>query len=88
MAYCEESLGANKLPTEHTAKAVIRLGKCSELFQSRLCTNLFCWLCHVMAQIVMHIRPPEKQILGHKIVDNFLSLNLNICFGCSKEPSH
>ena len=26
--------------------------------------------------------------LVHKIVNIFLSVSLNICFGCSKEPSH
>ena len=29
-----------------------------------------------------------KKDLGHKIVNIFLSLGLNICCGCSKEPSH
>ena len=24
----------------------------------------------------------------HKIVNNFLPISFNICFGCSKEPSH
>ena len=30
--------------------------------------------------------PVEKKI-DLKIVNNFLSTNFNICFGCSKEPS-
>ena len=29
-----------------------------------------------------------NKILGCKIVNFFLPINLNICFGCSKEPSH
>ena len=28
------------------------------------------------------------KIFEHKIVIIFLPSNLNICFGCSKEPSH
>ena len=31
---------------------------------------------------------PVKQKFEHKIVIIFLPINLNICFGCSKEPSH
>ena len=29
-----------------------------------------------------------KGLFEHKIVNLFLFLNFNICFGCSKEPSH
>ena len=29
-----------------------------------------------------------KRKIWHKIVSIFLSINLNICFGFSKEPSH
>ena len=28
-----------------------------------------------------------EQLFEHKNVNNFLPSNLNICFGCSKEPS-
>ena len=31
---------------------------------------------------------PDKQIFKHKIVIIFLPISLNMCFGCSKEPSH
>ena len=31
---------------------------------------------------------PVKQKKYHKIVIFFLPMSLNICFGCSKEPSH
>ena len=30
----------------------------------------------------------DKQKIEHKIVKFFLPINFNICFGCSKEPSH
>ena len=30
----------------------------------------------------------DKQNLHHKIVNIFLPINFNICFGCSKELSH
>ena len=31
---------------------------------------------------------PYLQTLEHKNVNIFLSISFNICFGCSKEPSH
>ena len=31
---------------------------------------------------------PDKEIYEGKIVIIFLLINLNMCFGCSKEPSH
>ena len=31
---------------------------------------------------------PDREIHEHKIVFIFLHTNLNMCFGCSKEPSH
>ena len=30
----------------------------------------------------------NSKFLSVKIVINFLSINFNLCFGCSKEPSH
>ena len=30
----------------------------------------------------------DKQNMKSKIVNNFLPISFNICFGCSKEPSH
>ena len=30
----------------------------------------------------------DKQICERNIVNNFLPICFNICFGCSKEPSH
>ena len=36
----------------------------------------------------MFILGPVMQIFVRKIVIIFLSINLNICFGCSKESSH
>ena len=35
-----------------------------------------------------HIGPDLLKFWGHKIVNIFLSISLNICFGCSAEPSH
>ena len=31
---------------------------------------------------------PDKEIYLHKILIIFLPINLNMCFVCSKEPSH
>ena len=31
---------------------------------------------------------PDKENFERKIVIIFLPINLNMCFGCSKEPSH
>ena len=31
---------------------------------------------------------PDKHIFERKLVIIFLPISLNICFGCSKEPSH
>ena len=30
----------------------------------------------------------DKEFFEHKIIIIFLPINLNMCFGCSKEPSH
>ena len=30
----------------------------------------------------------DKQNFSRKILDIFLPISFNICFGCSKEPSH
>ena len=30
----------------------------------------------------------RNQKIEYKVVNIFLSISLNICFGCSKEPSH
>ena len=49
-----------------------------------------CNLCWVPAQInsnIVHIGP-VKQTFERKIAIIFLSISLNMCFGCSKEPSH
>ena len=35
-----------------------------------------------------HITGLDKQIFERKIVNTFLPISLNVCFGCSKEPSH
>ena len=35
-----------------------------------------------------HDRPSDKQKFWRKIVIIFLSISSNVCFGCSKEPSH
>ena len=45
-------------------------------FSSTLWINLNCLI------------DPDKEIFERTIVSTFLALNLNMCFGCSKEPSH
>ena len=35
-----------------------------------------------------HLGPDKENFLEHKMVNIFLPINLNMCFGCSKEPSH
>ena len=38
--------------------------------------------------VIPFIGPDIKEILDGKILIIFLPINLNMCFGCSKEPSH
>ena len=50
----------------------------------------------IFLDLIYICRPPDKQIFfffgggggGGKIGNIFLSISLNICFGCSKHPSH
>ena len=46
----EESLGP-WLPTERTAKTLIRLGRCPGWSESSLGTHSLCWFCHVAAHL-------------------------------------
>ena len=39
-----------------------------------------------VAECSIHI-DPDRQGFQHKIAINFLSISLNICFGCSKDVS-
>ena len=42
----------------------------------------------VFASSARHIHAGlDKKIFHHKIVNDFLPISFNICFGCSKEPS-
>ena len=41
--------------------------------------------CIIMIQILQY---EVSELLEHKNVMNFLSISLNMCLGCSKEPSH
>ena len=36
----------------------------------------------------VHIIGLDKQFFERKIVNIFLPISFNICFGCSEEPSH
>ena len=49
-------------------------------------TNDFTWKKYCITGTC--IGRPVEQIFWRKIVIIFLPINLNICFGCSKEPSH
>ena len=55
----EESLGP-KLPIEHTAKTLIRLGGCLGWSESSLGTHSFCWFCYEVAQIVLLLLPVNQ----------------------------
>ena len=46
----EESWGP-ELPTERTAKTLIRLGGCPDWSESSVGPQSFCWFCHETAQI-------------------------------------
>ena len=46
----EDTLGP-QLPTERTAKTLIRLGGCPGWSESSLGAHTFCWFCRVAAQI-------------------------------------
>ena len=48
----EETLGPY-LPTERTAKTLIRLGVCPGWSESSLGAHSLCWFCHVTAQLLM-----------------------------------
>ena len=42
----------------------------------------------VLLYIEVLLIDPDKEIYERKIVIIFLPINLNMCFWCSKEPSH
>ena len=44
--------------------------------------------CSICAQKDNVHTGPDKDFFHHKIVTFFLSINLNMCFGFSKEPPH
>ena len=44
--------------------------------------------CFLRTWLLFHRARNEKKNLKNKIVNDFLSINFNICFECSKEPSH
>ena len=50
----EESLDPY-LPTERTAKTLIRLGGCPGWSESSLGAHSFCWFCHVADQIAIYL---------------------------------
>ena len=75
-----------KLLREQITKVLIRLRSWSEPL-------LFAYNYVIFSLIEAHMlwNNAGLQIykkLGRKIVNIFLSISLNICFGCSKEPSH
>ena len=39
-------------------------------------------------RIMNYTHSPDKHHFWYKIVNIFISISFNICFGCSKEPSH
>ena len=44
--------------------------------------------CGLLSHLLMHFGSLYYKIFYHKIINIFLSISLNMCFGCSKEPSH
>ena len=51
--------------------------------------SLFCnSLTYVLSICYSGIGPVKHKNNLRKIVISFLSISLNMCFGCSKEPSH
>ena len=42
----------------------------------------------VREQFLKKHRSTKDKLFVCKIVNIFLSISLNVCFGCSKEPSH
>ena len=61
----EESL-CPYLPTEHTAKTLIRLGRCPGWSESSLGAHSFCWFCHVAFQLLFLIKGFRKIIICYK----------------------
>ena len=60
----EKSLGP-ELPTEHTAKTLIRLGGCPGRSESSLGAQSFCWICHEAAHIMMQGTAYSLKIFLH-----------------------
>ena len=46
------------------------------------------FVLHLQVHIKEYIIGLDKQKFQHTIVNMFLPINFEICFGCSKEPSH
>ena len=50
-----------------------------------ICCFIMLTFCFVVFQLFLGL---DKQSFERKIVNIFLPISLNMCFGCSKEPSH
>ena len=66
----EKSLGP-RLPTESTAKTLIRLGGCPGWSESSLGAHSFCWFCHV-SYVTCWNAQRHVQLLNFHVLTDFL----------------
>ena len=52
------------------------------------CCFTLCSCCRMAVSVQTKFTGLDKQKFQRIIVNIFLPINFNICFGCSKEPSH
>ena len=60
----------------------------SSIMIGKKAVNIHIDWANAVKAILNHNRGLDKQNFQCKIVNIFLPINFNICFGCSKEPSH
>ena len=71
----EQSCGP-QLPTERTAKTLIRLGRCPGWSESSLGAQSFCWFCHEAAQITINSQNSVSSDDRHTSVKEGMLINL------------
>ena len=82
--FCKRSLH------KHKTLPLLR-GSPTQMFLIRPATKIaqrFSLCCTTKWPPELQIIAPVKEIYERKIVNIFLPINLSMCFGCSKEPSH
>ena len=92
-----ESLSLKGGCTGSSESTLVKMPHCwkshvtAQIFLFLLPKMIYKWnsLAYLRIRIFNHLNTGlDKQIFQRKNVNIFLLISINICFGCSKEPSH